>query len=255
MRIDPTAFSPGEALLWRHGVVAPEHIDLDAIAAAEGVEVRYRALDGCEARLVVFGERGIISVKPEPKYRGRQRFSLAHELAHWMRDRNVGGVLCAAEDISPSNTEAKDRESAANAYASQLVLPDYLVVTRAAGLSFTIDAAEELAGAFRSSLTAAVLKLVRHTDRAAAVVGHRPNGGHWFRKSRPLPSDAFILGELHHDSPAIKLLYGGEGGRTRPHAEPAARWISGASTRGKNVTCQSLKLPDGSVLTTLDLLR
>lgn len=253
MRIDPSVFSPGEALLWQHGVVEPEHIDLDAIAASEGVEVRYRALDGCEARLVVFGERGIISVKPESKYRGRQRFSLAHELAHWMCDRTIGGALCAAEDISPSNTEAKDRESSANAYASQLVLPDYLVAPRAAGLGFTIDAAEALAGIFRSSLTAAVLKLLRHTDRAAAVLCHRPSGGRWFRKSRTLPPDAYILDELHYDGPAIKLLYGAEGGRTRAHAEPAARWMSGSSTRGKDVCCQSLKLPDGAVLTTLEL--
>ncbi|WP_395680466.1 ImmA/IrrE family metallo-endopeptidase [Dokdonella sp.] len=254
MRINPSTFSPGEALLWRHGVVEPEFIDLDGIAAAEGAEVRYRALDGCEARLVVFGDRGIISIKPDPKYPGRQRFSLAHELAHWQCDRAVGGALCAADDISPSNTEAKGRESAANNYASQLVLPDYLVAPRAEGLAFTLDAAQELARAFRSSLTAAVLKLLRHTARPAAVACHLADGRCWFRKSRSLPPDAYILGELHYDGPAIKLLYGDEGGRTRPHTEPATRWMSGPSTRGKDVCCQSLKLPD-AVLTTLELLR
>ena len=251
MRIDPATLSPGEALLWRHGITAPEHIDLDELAASEGAEVRYRELDGCEARLVVYGGRGIISVRKDQRNAGRQRFSLAHELAHWMRDRKAGGLMCAADDISPSNVEARSREAEANAYASQLILPDYLVVPRAGDLPLTLEGAQKLAQMFASSLTAAALKLIRHTVRPAGIVCHKPNGKFWFSRGRGLPSDAFILPELHHESPAFALLYGNDGGRTQPHKEPASRWLSGASIRGKEVVCQSMKVPDGSVLTIL----
>jgi IrrE N-terminal-like domain len=255
MRIDVSALSPGEAFLWRHGVTAPEHIDLDEFAKAEGVEVRYRPLDGCEARLVVLGERGVISVKHDFKSPGRQRFSLAHEIAHWMRHRKVGGMLCAMDDIAPTNTEAKSRESEANAYASQLVLPDYLVAPRVGTFALTLDGAQDLAKLFNSSMTAAALKLLRHTDRPIAVICHKPNGPIWFRKAEAFPDDAFIQPELHYDGPAIALLYGAEGGRTRPHMEPASRWMSSFSTRAKDVRCQSMKMPDGSVLTMLELHR
>lgn len=254
MRIDTAALSPGEQLLWLHGVVDPEHIDLDELAAAQGVEVRYRPLDGCVARLVVLGERGIISVKQDTRSTGRQRFSLAHELAHWMCDRKSGGRLCAADDISPRNTEAMGREAEANIYASQLVLPDYLAAPRAKTLAFTLDGAQELAKPFRSSLTAAALKLLRHSEQATALVCHYADGSYWFRKSKAFPNDAFISGELHHDSLGFELLYGAEGGRTRPHAEPAGRWLSGYGSRGKELRCQSMKMPDGSVLSTLALL-
>ena len=254
MRIDPAAFSPGEALLWHHGVVEPEHIDLDAIAAAEGVVVRYRQLSGCEARLVVADDRGIISVRQNAANIGRQRFSLAHELAHWMRDRHSGGALCSSEDISPSDLGARSKETEANAYASQLVLPDYLVAPRAAALSPTLDAAQMLANTFKSSMTAAAIKLVRHIPVPAWVVCHRPYRPGWFIRGRSAPVDLFVVtAELHHDSPAFALLYGNQGGRTPIHQEPASRWLSGSITRGKDVQCQSMKLPEGSVLTMLSL--
>jgi hypothetical protein len=254
MRVDPSAFSAGEALLWRHGIVEPEQIDLEGLAAAEGVEVRYRHLAGCEARLVVVGERGIISVRAHAANLGRQRFSLAHELAHWMRDRHTGGVLCSSDDISASDVGSRSRETEANAYASQLVLPDYLIAPRAATLPVSLDAAQELARTFKSSLTAAALKLIRHVSVAAWVVCHRPQAKGWFVKGRATPIDVFVLtDELHHDSPAFNLLYGPEGGRTLLHSEPASHWLSGTSIRGKDVRCQSMKIPDGTVLTLLSL--
>jgi hypothetical protein len=252
MRIDPTKLTPGEDLLWRHGITAPEHIKLDAIAEAEGAEVRYRPLGGCEARLVVLGDRGIISVKSDGANPGRQRFSLAHELAHWMRDRRAGGLLCASDDISPSNIEARSIESEANAYASQLVLPDYLVAQRAPSIAITLDGAQILAREFRSSLTSAAIKLVRHATLPACVVCHRQNATAWFYKGRAWPSGVWIAQELHYDSPAFSLLYGDAGGRTPPHKEPATRWVSGTSFVSREVRCQSMKVPDGTVLTVLD---
>lgn len=254
MRIDPTAFSPAEALLWRHGVVEPEHIDLDTIAAAEGVAVRYRPLSGCEARLVVVNDRGIISVKPNAINIGRQRFSLAHELAHWMRDRHSGGALCSSDDISPSDMGARSKETEANAYASQLILPDYLVAPKASVLAPTLDATQTLASTFKSSMTAAAIKLVRHIPVPAWIVCHRPDRAGWFIRGSAAPADVFVVtAELHYESPAFALLYGNQGGRTPIHQEPASRWLSGAITWGKDVQCQSMKLPEGSVLTMLSL--
>jgi hypothetical protein len=254
MNIDPTTFSPGEALLWSYGVVEPGHIDLDAIAAAEGVSVRYRPLSGCEARLVLVDDRGIISVRPNAANIGRQRFSLSHELAHWMCDRHSGGALCSSEDISPSNMGARSKETEANAYASQLVLPDYLVAQMASALAPTLDSAQTLAKTFRSSMTAAAIKLVRHVPFPAWIVCHRPNRAGWFVRGGAAPADVFVgTTELHHESPAFALLYGNLGGKTPVHQEPASRWLSSPITRGKDVHCQSMKLPDESVLTILSL--
>ena len=217
MRIDSSSLSSGEALLWKHGLIEPEHIDLEGLAAAEGAEVRYRPLSGCEARLVVVENRGIISVRNHATNTGRQRFSLAHELAHWMHDRHAGGVLCSSDDISASEVGSRSKETEANAYASQLVLPDFQIRPRARALAPTLDAAQGLARTFRSSLTAAAIKLVRHVSVPAWVVCHRANAKGWFVRGGAAPADAFVLtDELHHDSPAFALLYGPEGGAHGP---------------------------------------
>lgn len=254
MKIDPSSFSEGETLLWRHGVVEPNHIDLEALAAAQGVQVRYRPLIGCEARLVVVGEQGVISVRANPANIGRQRFSLAHELAHWVRDRHDGGALCSSDDISAMGGEARSKEMLANAFASQLILPDYLVAPLATAMAPSLDAAQELARIFKSSLTAAAIKLVKHVPMAAWVVCHRPRSKGWFVRGGAAPADVFVLtDELHHDSPAFSLLHGDGGGRSTLHVEPSSRWLSGVSVRGKEVRCQSMKVPDGTVLTVLSL--
>ena len=126
MAIDRPLLSPAEKLLWQYGVRDPSHIDLEAIANYRGAEVVYRRLCGCAARLVAAGDRAIISVGVG-SYPGRQRFSLAHELAHWICDMNHGSFQCANEDIGPQNAEAKNIEAYANGYASQLILPSFLV--------------------------------------------------------------------------------------------------------------------------------
>lgn len=111
MRIDTARLSPAERLLWSHGVVEPDQIDLEAIANARGARVVHRHLDGCEARLVASAEQAVISVNIAGGYEGRRRFSLAHELAHWICDRKTGSFQCAKEVIGPQNAEAKSVEA------------------------------------------------------------------------------------------------------------------------------------------------
>ena len=44
--------SPAERLLQELGVTEPDEIDLEAIAYYVNARVRYRRLDGCEARII-----------------------------------------------------------------------------------------------------------------------------------------------------------------------------------------------------------
>lgn len=248
MAIRVEHLSEPEKLLWSYGVTRAEHIDLDGIARDRGAEVRYRPLCGCEARLVAVGERAIISVnlasKPE-----RQRFSLGHELAHWLRDRRTGGYFCAQEDVAPQNAEAKSAEAQANAYASQLLMPDYLVERSIAGRKVSLDTAKQLGAEFRASLTAAALKLVRLATVPACVLCHNQKGLMWFRKSATMPDDMYVPRELHHETEAFGMVFESGERMSRPTTEAAARWLSGASMRTATVESQTVRLAEGVVLT------
>ena len=254
MPVSPSALSPPERLLWGYGVSAPEHIDLEGIAADKDARVVYRALCGCEARLVASAERAVISVNPSP-YPGRQRFSLAHELAHWLCDRNTGSFLCATEIIGPQNAEAKSVEAHANAYASQLILPDYLVVPWAEGKRANLDVAKALAEDFKASLTAAAIKLAKRTTLPACIVCHNQRRLVWHQRNAAFSTDFFVLPELHPETEAFKLAFSGGAGMQRARKESADRWLSGGGAYRLTVESQSVKLPDSTILTMLTLAK
>jgi Zn-dependent peptidase ImmA (M78 family) len=251
--IDASSLSAPERLLWAHGVRAPEHIDLEAIAAAKGARVAYRPLDGCAARLVVSAERAIITVAIDDNP-GRQRFSLGHELAHWICDANRSSFKCANSDIGPQNAEAKTVEANANSYASQLLLPDYLVIPWLGSKTVTLDLAQAMAADFRASLTASAIKLARRSKGPAVVACHDQTRLRWHQKNLAFPHDFYVRGQLHQDTPAFDMAFGAAGGMSRPRREPADRWLNGPDAYRKNVSTQSVKLPDGSVLTLIAIV-
>lgn len=252
MAIDLKLLSPAESLLWSYGVRQADHIDLEAIANDKGARVVYRRLHGCAARLVRCADCAVISVSSDDSP-GRQRFSLGHELAHWICDAKRSSFLCADSDISPQNAEAKSVESNANDFASQLVLPSYLVTPWMRGRKVNLDTAREMATEFGASLTAAAIKLVKRTTAPALVACHGQRGLRWFQKNMAMPFDMFVSRELHADCDAIKMAFGAASGMSRPKKGPANHWLSGPEVFRMTVESQSVKLPDESVLTVVAL--
>lgn len=248
MVIDVDRLSRPERLLWGHGVRKPEHIDLEAIASASGAHVIYRRLDGCAARLVAAGERAVISVAMDDNL-GRRRFSLGHELAHWMHDAKRTSFKCSSTDIGPQNAEAKSIEADANSYASQLILPDYLVWPWVEDRKPSLDLANAMGSAFQASLTASALKLLQRANVPVAITCHDQRRLKWSRRSRYFSPDFYILKELHQDTIAFEMAFGTGKGLSRPKRESASRWISGPGAYRMEVWSQSIKLPEGAVLT------
>lgn len=253
MRVDPKQFSTAERLLWNYGITDPHHIDLVAIANDHDAQVVRRPLDGCEARLVASGERAVISINSTSND-GRQRFSLAHELAHWICDRKTRFLLCANDDIGPQNAEAKSVEANANCFASQLILPDYLVLPWIEGKRATLDVASSMASDFNASLTAAAIKLIRKVVSPACVACHSQSKLIWFQKNQTFPAELFVARELHQDTDAFSIAFGAFSGMSRLKSEPGNRWLSGRDAYRLNVQTQSIRLPDATVLSVLSIL-
>lgn len=251
--IDPDTLSSPERLLWSHGVRAPEHIDLEAIAASRGARVVYRRLDGCAARLVASGDQAVISVALDDNP-GRRRFSLGHELAHWICDASRASFKCATSDIGPQNAEAKTLEASANSYASQLLLPDYLVIPWLGARAVSLDLAQALATDFRASLTASAIKLARRSKAPAVVACHDQTRLRWFQRNIAFPQDLFVRRQLHQDTAAFDMVFGAASGMSRPRREPADRWLNGRDVYRQSVSSQSVKLPDGTALTLISLI-
>lgn len=252
IHVNLDSLSKPERLLWNHGVRHADHIDLDAIANAHGATVRYRCLDGCAARLVTSDDQAIISVHDDDNP-GRKRFSLGHELAHWICDAKRASFKCSIADIGPQNEEAKNVEANANVFSSQLLLPDYLVTPWIQGRKVTLDVAKTLGDDFRASLTASAIKLMRRAPGPACIVNHDQHKLRWFQKNSKFPFGFYVAKELHQDTAAFNMVFGTGTIMSRPIKEPANRWLSGPDAFRKTVSTQSVKQIDGSVLTLIVL--
>jgi Zn-dependent peptidase ImmA (M78 family) len=249
MAVDKSLLSPAERLLWSYGCRDPEHIDLEAIACDKGARVVYRCMDGCAARLLTDGRTAVISIDSRDN-EGRQRFSLGHELAHWINDSRKG-FNCTGDVIGPQNAEAVSVEANANAYASQLVLPDYMVSPWMEGRKFTLNVAVDLAETFHSSVTAAAIKLAKRSTSPVCVVCHNMHGRRWFVRSRPWPLDLYPVTQLHQNTAAFDIAFKATSRMSTPRKDQADWWLSGPDVWRAHVETQSMKLPDGSALTTL----
>lgn len=181
----PARFRSAPALLEELGISEPTDIDIEAIAQHCGATVTYGRLTGSEARIVGADDNAIITVNKSAS-RGRERFSAAHELAHWLRDSGEVALLCNPEE-SFDESGGTNRESRANEYAADLLLPRSMFKPRAEGKSMTLQSASALADTFEMSLSATTLRLVQLGSFPAVVVVSDAERLKWFRRGPDVP--------------------------------------------------------------------
>src|ERR1035437_6377638 len=109
-----------EARINSFGISDPRHLDIEAIAYDAGVTVEYEDLAGCAATLIGYGDRAIATIKPS-SVRGRERFSIAHEIGHWDLHRGQS-FKCRVDDVSENLTANRDKERQADSYAAHLLM-------------------------------------------------------------------------------------------------------------------------------------
>ena len=115
-------------------------------------------------------ETAIIRVSHHELYEGRKRFSIAHELGHYVLGHGKNSdIICFDKDmIATLNDPGK--ESEANAFAGELLLPANLVAKRCDVKEVTFDPVREMAFQFKTSLTATLLKFVRLCPEMCAAI-------------------------------------------------------------------------------------
>lgn len=243
------ASSFGSRLLQGYGITEPEDIDLDAIAYDCGATVKYRRLDGCEARIVGKGDRAVISIDARAILT-RQRFSLAHELAHWLQDRGNVSFLCKKSDIRESNGADNGVEAAANRLAADLLMPEYIFQPLCAKKPLTLITVNSLAQRFRTSRTSTALRLVQIGPYPGIVACYTAKGRQWFVRGKDVPEKVWPVRELHEDSQAFQLLYG-EDRLTAPFKVGAEAWIDRFNAHQYTITEHSMRIADDAVLSVL----
>lgn len=200
------SLTPAEKVLQSLGITEPGEIDLEAIAWTLGVKVRFRPLDGCEARIIGKGDTAIVTVNSRSTL-GRQRFSLAHELGHWEYHRGQY-MVCRSDEIGDFSNKASTAEKRADNYAANLLMPSYLF--RPAMRSFRrldFEILRKISDTFGVSITAAAIRCIETGDFPAVLVCHNHKGRSWFNRSSLVPDRWFPRNELQPESSAMNILF------------------------------------------------
>jgi len=168
----------------RFGIKRPEDIRIKDITYALGVDVVEGPLEGAAASLVTLGDRAMIRISDSEPYSGRRRFSIAHELGHFVLGHGHAlQKVCSNRDLNTwyGGTE----EVQANTFAAELLLPSTLVKplcdVDAPDISF--DLIRKIASDFRASLTATAIRFVGLCPEPCAIVCSKKNKIAWSVKS------------------------------------------------------------------------
>jgi hypothetical protein len=237
------------ALLEELGITDPSGINVDAIAEYCGATVVYERLSGSEARIIGVDARAIITVNSHASPE-RQRFSAAHELGHWMRDRGKVAFSCTETNLIREWDE-DNPERRANKYAADLLLPSKLFQPAARRARPTFDDVRALARQFRTSVTATAIRLIELGDAPAMIVASDSNGRLWFVRSSLIRESLFPVRQPGRGSVAARLLSGEQRAPIGPETVDADQWIDDPDAKRHTVVEDSIQGSLGIVLTLL----
>lgn len=246
--------TPGEraeALIAELGIASPGELDVDAIAFDAGVEVSYEALVGCEASLVGFKNRAIATVSPSAS-RGRERFSVAHEIGHWTLHRGQS-FRCRVDTPDENIASHKPVEKEADTFASHLLMPGPLFnpFVKAAGRP-GFKQLGEIAAQFDTSLMATTLRLANINTLPTIVACYGQSGLRWHVMAQDVPKRWWLKRSLDEDSFAYDLMHLGKP-CSHLGKQPAEAWFDNDDAGKYEVYEQCVPSLSGDILVLLYL--
>src|SRR5689334_22819810 len=160
------------ALLDRFGVRAAAHIQVESWAQSFGIELVEAPLVGAAAQLVRNGDRAQIVLPERVTDRCARRFSIAHELCHFLlrHPSPAPTMLCTPKVFRRGDDAMQACEQAANAFSGDVLLPEFLLRRQCEVSPVSLDVPWQIARMFDVSILAAAIRFAElASERCAAV--------------------------------------------------------------------------------------
>lgn len=162
-------------------------IDLEAIVADEGIIVHYddyeNAFDGMF--LIDSGKHHIhLNItRGNHKKSGRGRFSLAHELGHYLIDEHHTDILTGKLKPHQSflkNAQIDVYENEADFFAANILMPKEKFYNACGGRPFNWSLIEDLANKFETSRLATLIRYINIIKHEVFIIGSENSNIKWF---------------------------------------------------------------------------
>jgi Zn-dependent peptidase ImmA (M78 family) len=228
--------------------------DLVVVAERIGlriVEVEAEAFDGSLVR-ALDGPKGIVAINQSIREPSRKRFSIGHEIGHYLipGHRNLENV-CAGGVIESWQKGLSKPELEANEFAVELLLPGRYVRDSLQLNDPSLSTIARVATQFETSLTATTLRFVDLTNLACVAVWSEKRSVRWYRRSSTFP---FYLSKdsLPSDESFAGRLFEGRAAPDDFAEVPARAWLDWRDAdKVVRVLEHSIRLPTYDAVLTL----
>ncbi|MBI5818286.1 MAG: ImmA/IrrE family metallo-endopeptidase [Verrucomicrobia bacterium] len=208
--------------LW---VESPDEIDLLTLAHQAGsLRIEDGGLDNAEGRIVAPGATGgTIRVKAGMN-RGRRRFTIAHEIGHYILHPREG---LDRDDTAKNFTVWNDpgEEAEANLFAAELLMPEFLFKPRIQKPVPSLAFIDQLASEFSTSTMATAFQYANYTIEQVALVVSIGGKVKWFHRAKDFWPQ-IRTGTLHPHSGAGEIVAGKSTDTKKMVRSPAYAWLS-----------------------------
>ena len=211
-------------LLQKLMVEEPSEIDLMAVVGfLGGLTVEEGGLDGADGRILWGANGAAIRIKAG-LWPGRKRFTLAHEIGHYvLHKNNPQGRFDTGHQFAIWN-EANE-EAEANIFAAEILMPDYLFTPRLKRQSPSFRNLDQLAQDFSASRLSTSLQYVHYCHEQVALVFSRDGKVVWSKNAKLFPW-RIRQGTLSNDSGAGALAAGSPNETGKMAPTPVYAWLS-----------------------------
>ena len=179
-------------IVFNHHPNWPKRTPVEQLAADVGItEIRDFKVEGFVGALVTNEEKseGAILVK-EGERPARRRFTIGHELGHFLIPSHRGNRQCTRQDLAErrTDTQYQKQETQANAFSAGLLMPKKTFTRDIDALgSADVSHIIELARAYGTSLEATANRYVELTEDACAIVMSKDGRVRYARPSERFP--------------------------------------------------------------------
>lgn len=214
------------ALALRDRLHLPPCVDLNELARALKLGVFEVGTDSFDGALLCSRNRlsGRILVNAAMREEGRKRFTIAHEIGHFIihRERQIS---CLPSDIARWEDGRANPERQADSFASELLLPSAEVLKKIGDLWPSFQLVISLAEFFGASLTATARKYCEIAPQECAVVWSVDGIIKWMHPASRFRHWITTGSELSSGTVARQVLDGGINPSGMQEI-PAEAWIS-----------------------------
>lgn len=213
-------------------------VDLSKVTHAKGILVKEDDCEGYSGMLVVVNDKALISVKKSVRESGRKRYTIAHELGHYVLPDHItkdNKVFRCSDDQLNAFGKNKTKEVEANIFASELLMPEQLFKPRVLNDDITKKLIRELTEEFQTSLTATCIRMV-NCRAEYSLVCSEDSRVKWFCRGEEFPYylNTTPGSPLHQDSFAAHFF---ETSKTNEnfYEVPLEAWIDDRRARSSAV--------------------